>query len=467
MSIDQARFNAGTLRRQLLKWVLVPMVILLLLNIALAYKFGHDSADRRHDRYLYDASKILLDQLRTNNAGGVEFNMHSGALSMLHDDKRDRTYYFIKGWQQDYSFGQQNLPVPPAQISETPVYYMAGYQGRPLRMMAVILPEQDVASKRVVVVIGKTLALHRERTHEWMWRVLPAQMFLIIFAGVMVWWGVGRGLRPLLRLHAEVGSRSSQNLKPLPEQEIVAEVRPLIHAFNELMARLDEALIVQRRFIADAAHQLRTPLSGLKTQADLALCLDDPAEIRHSLKQMRTAADHAAHLANQLLVLARAEPGAQNPASMTQLNLAELTRNITEYWALNALHKKIDLGFEEVGSDFYIRGNALLLGEMLNNLIDNALRYTQSGGCVTVRLKRIEETVMLEVEDNGPGIPKNEREQVFERFYRILGSDQEGCGLGLSIVREIAYRHGGEITLLSGTAGCGTLMRVTFRSVQC
>lgn len=466
MSVDKSRLNSGTLRQQLLKWVLVPMVILLFLNIALIYKFGHDSADRRHDRYLYDASKILLDQLRTNNAGVVEFNMHSGALSMLFEDKRDQFYYSLKGWQQDYSFGQQNLPLPPAQLSETPAYYLASYQGRPVRMMAVILPEQDVKSKHVVVVVGKTLLLHHERAQEWMWRVLPAQMFLILFTGVMVWWGVGRGLRPLLRLHDEVGSRSLQNLRPLPEQEIVAEVRPLIHAFNELMARLEESLVIQRRFIADAAHQLRTPLSGLKTQADLALCLDDPAEIRHSLKQMQTAAGHAAHLANQLLVLARAEPGAQSPANMTQLNLAELARNITEYWTPRALNQKIDLGFEVSGSDLCIRGNALLLGEMLNNLIDNALRYTQSGGSVTVRLRRDEAAVMLEVEDNGPGIPKAEREQVFERFYRILGTNQEGCGLGLPIVREIAYRHGGEITLLSGAEECGTLMRVTFPLAQ-
>jgi two-component system sensor histidine kinase TctE len=466
VSIGNSRFNSDTLRRKLLKWVLVPMVILLLLNIALVYKFGHDSANRRHDRYLYDTSKILLDQLRTNNEGVVEFNMHNGALNMLFEDTKDITYFALKGWQQDYQFGQQNLPMPPAQISETPVYYLAEYLGHPVRMMAAILPEQDVPSKRVVVVIGKTLALHHERAQEWMWRVLPAQMLLIIFTGVMVWWGVGRGLQPLLRLHDEVNSRSQQDLSPLPEQEIVAEIRPLIHAFNQLMARLEESFEIQRRFIADAAHQLRTPLSGLKTQVDLALSIDDPEEIRHSLKQMRTAADHAARLANQLLLLARAEPGAQNPANMTQLNLAELTRNITEYWALNALQKKIDLGFEAVGSDFCIKGNALLLGEMLNNLIDNALRYTQSGGRVTVRLERIEAGVILEVEDNGPGIPQAEREQVFERFYRILGTDQEGCGLGLPIVREIALRHGGEITLSSGAEGWGTLMRVTFPLVQ-
>jgi two-component system sensor histidine kinase TctE len=271
-------------------------------------------------------------------------------------------------------------------------------------------------------------------------------------------------LRPLLQLRNEVARRSSQDLSPLPENKVVAEVRPLIHSFNGLMERLDESLILKRRFIADAAHQLRTPLGGLKAQAELAQLLDDPVEIRHSLQQISRAADHAAHLANQLLLLARAEPGAQD--SMEELDLAGLARDVTRYWVQHALHKSIDLGFEIADSDFLIAGNALLLGEMLNNLIDNALRYTPSGGHVTVRISRDDETVVLEVEDNGLGIQECERERVFERFYRVLGSNQEGCGLGLSIVREVADRHCAEVSLLSGAEGVGTLVRITFRAAS-
>ena len=459
MSLYKSWFDSDTLRQKLLWWVLVPMVVLLLLNIALAYKFGHDSADRRHDRFLFDASKILLDQLRTNQ-DRVEFNIHGGALNMLSEDKKDQVYFSLSGWQQGYQFGYADLPTPPGELSETPIYYLANYAGHPLRMMAAIMPETDVSSGRVVVIVGKTLALHNERAHEWIWRVLPSQVFLMLFAGVMVWWGVGRGLRPLLQLRDEVTSRSSLDLSPLPEQEVVAEIRPLIHGFNELMGRVDESLALQRRFVADAAHQLRTPLAGLKAQAELAQRLDDAGEIRHSLQQICRAADHAAHLANQLLVLARAEPGTQD--SMHELNLAALARSTTEYWVQNALNKKIDLGFENVDSDCRITGNALLLGEMLNNLIDNALRYTQSGGQVTVRVSRDDATVNLEVEDNGSGIPDIARERVFERFYRVLGTNQEGCGLGLSIVREIAHRHQAEVQLLSGAAGVGTLMRISF-----
>lgn len=460
MTFSGSWFDSGTLRQKLLWWVMAPMVALLILNIALIYKLGHDSADRRHDRYLNDISKILLDQLRTSN-GKVEFSMHAGALSMLSADKKDQVYYSLDGWQQDFHFGSEDLPKPPGRLSQSPIYYDTYYAGRAIRMMAAIVPENDVSSGQVVVMIGKTLVLHHERAQEWMWRVLPAQIFLMLFTGVMLWWGVGRGLQSLLKLRVEVMRRSSLDLSPLPEDQVVAEIRPLLHGFNDLMGRLNQSFILKRRFIADAAHQLRTPLTGLKTQAELAERLTDPAEIRYSLQQIRLAADHAAHLANQLLLLARSEPGAQDV--MNELDFTALARNTTVNWVPNAVKKNIDLGFEETEEACYISGHALLLGELLNNLIDNALRYTDTGGQVTVRVKREHDCVNLEVEDNGPGICESDRERVFERFFRVLGSDQEGCGLGLAIVREIADRHQAVIQLLSGAGGTGTLMRVIFR----
>lgn len=453
--------NPDSLRQKLLRWVMLPMGVLLLLNIGLIYQLGHQDADRRHDRFLDDVSKILLDQLRTNQ-GRVEFNIHSGALSLLTEDKKDLVYFSLKGWQQDFQFGNANLPMPAERLSEKPIYYQTEYAGHSVRMMAALMPEKDVSSGRVLLQVGKTMVLHGERTEEWMWRVLPAQILLMVLTGVMLWWGVGRGLRPLLQLLDEVTRRSSLDLSPLSEKEVVDEVRPLIRGFNELMGRLDEALILKRRFVADAAHQLRTPLSGLKAQAELALRLDDPVEIRHSLLQMRYAADHAAHLANQLLLLARTEPGTVKNESKDKLDLAALARNTTEYWVPRALYKNIDLGFQDSDGDCRIMGNSVLLSEMLNNLIDNALRYTKTGGEVTVRVRREEKAVIMEVEDDGPGVPEAERSRVFERFYRVLGTNQDGCGLGLSIVREVADLHQAEVRLLSGADGVGTLMRITF-----
>jgi two-component system sensor histidine kinase TctE len=465
MNFFTATFDSGTLRQKLMWWLLVPMTLLLLLNAALIYKFGHDSADQRHDRFLNVASKILLDQLRTLN-GEVEFNLHSGALNLLSVDPEDLVYYSISGYQQAFHFGSQNLPPPPGVLGEVPVYYSGEYAGHPVRMMAAILPEIDVASGRVVVVVAKTLVMHHHSTQEWMWRILPSQCALLLFTGFMIRWGVGRGLRPLVQLCDEVQSRSAQDLSPLPEHQVVNEIRPLIDSVNGLMGRLDESLILKRRFIADAAHQLRTPLTGLKAQAELALRLDEPVEIRHSLLQMRHAADHATHLANQLLLLARAEPGTVKQDGQSKLDLAALARSATEYWVPKALFKKIDLGFENAEGDTRITGNSLLLNEMLNNLIDNALRYTPTGGQVTVRLLCEAELVTLEVEDNGQGIAEEDRARVFERFYRVLGTKQDGCGLGLAIVREIADLHHAKVSLASGDGGVGTRVSIAFRTAR-
>lgn len=446
-----------SLRHRLLWSVLLPMGVLLIINIAVVSKFGYDSATRRHDRFLLDAGNALLDQLHVRQAK-VEFN--SGALNTLFEDKNDRVYYFLSGVQPGFRFGVFDLPAPPDTLSEIPIYYFDTYKDHPVRMMAVIMPQADGA--RVSVMVAKTLALHHERAQEWIWRVLPANFLLMGLSGALVWWGVGRGLRPLLHLRDEVTSRSSLDLHPLPEQEIITEVRPLIHSFNGLMARLDLSLTSQRRFISNAAHQLRTPLSGLKTQAELIMRMDDVGEIHHTMQQLHIAADQAGRLINQLLVLASSEADAQAEESFAQLDLAALARKVTESWVKTALYKKIDLGFECGVCDFSLTGNALLLGEMLSNLIDNALRYTQAGGWVTVRIIRAGNEVHLEVEDNGPGIPESEREKVFEHFYRVQGSQQEGCGLGLSIVREIAHRHHAEIYASPGQDGSGTLMSVIF-----
>ena len=457
------KFWAGSdsLRQQLLKWVLVPMVILLLLNIALVYKFGRDSANRRHDRFLLDASKILLDQLYTK-AGRVEFDIHSGALNMLNRDEADQVYYSLSDLRREYQFGSPDLPASPEKPGATPLYYLANYAGHPVRMMAALLPEPDVPGGQVVVVVAKTLKLYHERSQEWVWRVLPAQFFLVVFMGIMVWWGVGRGLRPLLQVRDEVASRSSRDLRPLEEKKVVAEVRPLIRGFNNLLARLDESLTQQKRFVADAAHQLHTPIAGLKAQAELALQLDDPAETRHSLQQMHTATVQTAHLVRQLLSLARAEPEAQRRDIAPQLDWVALVKQTTTNWVQTALQKNIDLGFEATDATFAMPGNGFLLVEMLNNVIDNALRYTPDNGRVTVRVMRGTERLLIEVEDNGKGIPEDQRERVFERFYRVLGSNQTGCGLGLAIVREIALRHGGEVAIQKGAGGLGTLVTLGF-----
>ncbi len=446
-----------SLRHRLLWSVLLPMGMLLVVNIAVVSKFGYDSATRRHDRFLEDVGNLLVDRIYAVE-DGIRFNGDSPEL--LPEDKKDLVFYSIRTLHGNYHFGAPDAPPSPDSAGYTPSYYAAIYRGKPVRVMTVIMQATYIPGEYVVVTVGKTLVLHRERAKEWIWGVLPANFLLMGLSAVLVWWGVRRGMRPLLHLRDEVTNRSSLDLHPLPEGALVSEVRPLIRSFNDLMARLDLSLTSQRRFISNAAHQLRTPLSGFKTQAELIMRMNSVEEIHRTMQQMHIAADQAGHMINQLLVLASSESDGQSAGTFSSLNLADLARDVTKSWVKNALKKDIDLGYECEGNDFEMTGNALLLGEMLNNLIDNALRYTQSGGYVTVRMGRDSGQMYLEVEDNGPGIPEGERERIFERFYRVQGGDQEGCGLGLSIVREIAHRHHAEIYVLPGVQG--TLMRVVF-----
>ena len=231
---------------------------------------------------------------------------------------------------------------------------------------------------------------------------------------------------------------------------------------NGLLGRLSAVLAAQQRFIADAAHQLRTPLAGIKTQTELALRTSKSPEIALTLHQLHTATEKTTRLVNQLLSLARAEPGEKREHATEPLDLATLARSTTTEWVPRAIERDIDLGFDGPEDAAVIEGNAFLLSEMLNNILDNALRYTQRGGHVTVRVAPDAHVVRLVVEDTGRGIPHAERERVFERFYSVLGSGSQGAGLGLAIVREIAQSHGAQVKLDSGPNGIGTSVQIAF-----
>ena len=248
----------------------------------------------------------------------------------------------------------------------------------------------------------------------------------------------------------------------MPKAQAPEEVQPLIHAMNELLRRLSLVLSAQQRFVADAAHQLRTPVAGIKTQTELALRLTDPAQQQQVLHQLHTATTRLSRLIHQLLALARTEPGAQAAHAMQPTDLGREMREAASEWVPKALQGNIDLGFEGPDEPLMVRGNAILLREMLGNLLDNAIRYSPPGSRVTVQVARRGTEVVLQVEDNGAGIPQDERERVFERFYRLLGTDADGCGLGLAIVREVAQAHGADVSLDSGAGGRGTAVRVRF-----
>jgi two-component system sensor histidine kinase TctE len=312
----------------------------------------------------------------------------------------------------------------------------------------------------VLIQVAERVTARDEFARQIILRMVLPQAMLILLAGLAVWYGVARGLAPLSTLLREIESRSHRDLSALPEDQAPQEVRPLINAMNDLLARVGTAISTQQRFIADAAHQLRTPIAGLKTQTELALRQSQPGNLHDTLRQLQTATEQSTRLVNQLLSLARAEPGAKLAQSVERLDLARLARDATTEWVPRALARHIDLGYDGEEGTAWIEGEAFLVRDMLGNLLDNAIRYTQHGGQVTVRVTAGTDAIVLSVEDNGPGIPEQERERVFERFYRVLGTRTEGCGLGLAIVREIALSHHAAVTLAAGAGGKGTTVRV-------
>ncbi|MCC7487491.1 MAG: sensor histidine kinase N-terminal domain-containing protein [Burkholderiales bacterium] len=455
------KIRADTLRRQLVLWLAAPLAVLWSISTMIDYDIAHQFVTSAYDRSLLDSAIDIGKQIKVRE-GRIRADLPEVVLDMLVTGEPGRFFYLITGPRGEFIAGHRDLPPPPEPDDEKVTYYDGEYQGRPLRLAALHLPlEGDVNKGMVLVQVAETVTGRTDFARQIMLRMMLPQAVLILLAALAVWYAVGRGLAPLGALQREIASRSHRDLGPLPEEHSPREVRPLIHAMNGLLERLSLALAVQQRFIADAAHQLRTPLAGLKTQTELALRQAQADDVRATLRQLHAGTERTTRLVNQLLSLARAEPGADRARASDRLDLAQLARETTTEWVPRAIDRDIDLGYDGGEERACVIGDPFLLKEMLNNLLDNATRYTEPGGQVTVRVKPDTTRVVLSVEDNGPGVPEAERDRVFERFHRVLGTGADGCGLGLPIVREIAQSHGGNAELASREGGAGTLVRVT------
>ncbi|HKA46310.1 MAG TPA: sensor histidine kinase N-terminal domain-containing protein [Burkholderiales bacterium] len=453
--------KTSTLRRQLIIWLAVPLAVLWSISTTVDYDIANQFVTSAYDRSLLDSAIDIGKQIKVID-GRIQADLPEVVLEMLITGEPGKFYYQITGPKGEYIAGHRDLPLPPEPDADKVSYYDAQYLGNHIRIAALYLPlEGDRNKGSVLIQAGETVTVRTDYARQIMLRMMLPQMVLILLAALAVWYAVGRGLAPLTALQREIASRSYRDLSALPEEQTPKEVQPLIHAMNELLERLSASLAAQQRFIADAAHQLRTPLAGIKTQTELALRQAQSADAQSTLRQLHTATEQTTRLINQLLSLARAEPGAERARTTERLDLARLARDTTTEWVPRALARDIDLGFDSPLAGAGVEGDSFLLKEMLNNLLDNAIRYTQPGGQVTVRVTPDTTSIVLSVEDNGPGIPVGERERAFERFHRVLGTGVEGCGLGLAIVREIAQSHGGDAALTTGTNGAGTLVRIT------
>jgi two-component system sensor histidine kinase TctE len=451
-----------SIRRQLIFWLVLPLSIALICSALVVYKLASDFVTEAYDRALYDSALDLSRRLRLRE-GRLSVDLPPAAADMLEIDDIDRVYYAVRSDDGQLVLGESSLPRLPPSADRRPRYYYARYLGQDIRLVALRMPyDPDNETLLAEVIVGETLIRRRMLGEEILVAVAVSQLVLIGMISLSVYLGVGHGLLPLGRLRAQIEARSHRDLTPLDEPRTPREVRPLVHAINELMQRLRRAMVSQQRFIADAAHQLRTPLAGLRTHAELALREQDLAGMRERVRTLVHATDRSARVAHQLLSLALAEPEASSAAPLHDVDLVAIAREVTTESVPRALMRQLDLGLAADAPEVRIRGNPVLLHELLVNLVDNAIRYTGPGGRITVGVEHDHATATLSVEDDGPGIPARDRERVFERFQRLAEDRSEGCGLGLAIVREIAEAHSASVRIEDGADGKGTRVSVRF-----
>ncbi|MDB5887729.1 MAG: basS [Rhodocyclales bacterium] len=462
---------------EILDWMLAPLLFLWPISIILTYDVALHIADQPYDQALADQVRALSRQVVTADDGSVSIELSSSASRLLRSDTEDTIYYQIVAPDGHLVAGDTEIPPPEEDLAQNVghiVFRDADIHGEDLRIATLAMRRETRVepSHYTLVQVAETRNKRSRLSSRIVSGVLLPQFAIIPLAVLLVWFGLSRGIAPLGGLQARIRERRSGDLSPIAPESVPEEVRPLIVAFNDMMARLDNLLHAQQHFIADAAHQMRTPLAGLKMQIELAASESEPAQMRAAMQRARQGAERAARLINQLLSLARAEASSENVHSFAHVDMAQLVRESVSDCVPLALRKGIDLGvdFASEENGFHLQGNEVLLRELVTNLVDNAIKYTPAGGQVTVALEcqwlvlpdTENERLILNVTDNGPGIAAEERGKVFQRFYRVLGNAAEGSGLGLAIVREVAELHGGEVSLHEVAYAAGLRVQVVF-----
>lgn len=433
--------------------------MLVLLDGIASYSVALHFSRKVYDNWLYDSARALGEKVKITD-GKVSLALPVEAIDILEWDISDRTFFTVRTEHEGTLLGNRAFPLPP--MLPPPdlkgSFYDTEFEGVPIRAVAIRLP---ASTENISVIVGETLIKRTALTREILIAMITSQALLAGAALFLIWFGIRGGLEPLQAIAQQIGRRSPQDLSPL-DHIGPTEVQPITRALNNLLKSLAGVQAGQRRFIANAAHQLRTPLAALQVQAERALREPNPQAHAEALQRVVSGTGRLAHLANQLLALARAEPES-GPRALAVTDLAELASSVTAEWVPRALERNIDLGFSGPGMPVEILGDTTLLRELAQNLIDNALRYGSSEGAyVTVGLLVSANTATLFVEDDGPGVPAPSRELVFERFVRLPGSPGDGCGLGLAIVQEISRQHGAHAVLSEGTGGRGTRVSVSF-----
>jgi two-component system sensor histidine kinase TctE len=469
------RVEQRSLFGEILDWMLAPLLLLWPMSLGLTWLVAQGIANRPYDRELSEAVLALARQASAQviDAEGpgtpdLRAGLERMALALLgREEDGDLAFFQVLGARGQLVAGDARLALPtdselpPAQRAAPDangVRFRDDLLGdEPVRVAWLALPGDGEAES--LVQVAETLGKRSRLATEIIKGVLLPQFVILPVAVLLVWLALARGIRPLADVQQRIRRRDSTDLSPIETGGVPDEVAPLVDSINDLLQRLDHTIAAQRHFLADAAHQLKTPLAGLRMQAelaarDIAAGRGDAATMTHSLNQIAVSTQRAAHMVNQLLAMARADAAAGQVLQRRPVNLAALVRSVVRDFVAKAMDRHIDLGYEGPDDDappagLMLFGEPVLLGELVRNLVDNALQYTPAGGTVTARVvpDPFGQVVVLQVEDTGPGIPPAERDAVFRPFYRALGTQVDGSGLGLAIVLEIAQRHGATVTL--------------------
>jgi len=463
---------------EILDWMLSPLLLLWPMSLALTGVVAEGIANRPYDRELGERARLLAKQIIVEPAPQLAWGYQlkvreAGSLNLLSADDSDRVYFQVLGPRREWVTGDRDLPTPEQSPQEEGVIEFRDDQMKDeaVRVATLALPltpenlgdSADVPAltqaagppPTALVQYAETLNKRSRLSTEIIKGVILPQFLVLPLAVLLVWMALARGIRPLNELQQRIRQRDSQDLSPIDEQEAPEEVAPLVDSINDLLQRLNQSVQTQRHFLADAAHQLKTPLAGLRMQAELALRefnsgQGDSQDLANTLTKISHSSQRATHAVNQLLSMARAEDPTVLMRQMP-VDLAAVVQDAVADLFPKAQDKRIDIGYEgsEGGAEAMLQGQPVLLGEMVRNLLDNALQYTPAGGTVTARVlpDPFGEVLVLQVEDSGPGIPEAERDLVFQPFYRALGTGVDGTGLGLAIVAEVVKNHNGQISI--------------------
>lgn len=444
-----ARKSPPSLRRRLLLLLLSAITLLWIATAAVSFGAARHEIDELFDAQLAQSAQVIMAQTQPD-----EQALEATEVEEFKHRYEQKLAFQI--WDAQGRLLLRTSNAPTVRLSDSD----SGFSDTVIHGAVFRVFSRWDRRGRFLIQVGQSEEIRNELASDIVLVLLSPVLFGFPILALLIWAAVGRGLSPLNQTAKELENRAPGNLSPLGARPAPAEVQPLIGALNGLFLRLQEAFESERRFTADAAHELRTPLAALKTHCQVALRSTSEPERRRALNQLMAGVERATQLVQQLLTLARVDPES-TLRDAQPVDLQALAARVLSEIGPEAVERQIDLTLED-GACPPVAGDPATLAVLLRNLVDNAVRYTPPGGAVTVRAGMADGAPVLEVEDTGPGIPPDQRNRVFERFYRIPGSEQQGSGLGLSIARRVAELHQAEIRLEDGAGGRGLRAQVRF-----